>query len=423
MKMIAKKINQLFSSKFISNVGWLSGAELVNRIFRLGTTVTLARLFSPQDYGLMAVVYTTFEFASVFTLKYGIGAKIIQADEQDIKTICDTAYWLNWMLCGTIFILQCVAAFPIARFYGNNQLILPICTIALVYLMFPFFMVQASMIQRENRLKITALSNVIQSIISNIVTIILALLGMGVWAVVWPLVLSTPVWIVINWINHPWRPPSSFKLDQWQEITHYGGNLFGIELSKKLRANLDYLIAGRFLGIEALGIYYFAFNAGLGISLNIINLSSSALFPYLCEVRGNINLLEERYFSSLKKICLITIPIILLQSGLAPFYVPIIFGQKWVGAIPILVIICLSALMFPLAITTNELLNALGKTHITLYWNLAYTLIFAFSILIGVRWGTLGIAIAVCVCQLLVLPIFSVWVIKAFLLRVNKFSK
>jgi PST family polysaccharide transporter len=79
--------------------------------------------------------------------------------------------------------------------------------------------------------------------------------------------------------------------------------------------------------------------------------------------------------------------------------------------------------MFPLAITTNELLNALGKTHITLYWNLAYTLIFALSILIAVRWGTLGIAIAVCLCQLVVLPVFSVWVIKTFLPRVNKFAK
>src|SRR4028118_918187 len=138
--MLISKFKQLLLNKFIRNAGWLGAAELANRIFRLGTTVTLARMFSPQDYGLMAVVYTVFDFATVFTLKGGIGAKIIQADEKDVKAICDTSYWLNWILCGSIFIILCITAFPIAQFYGNNDLILPLCTIALVYLMFPLFM-------------------------------------------------------------------------------------------------------------------------------------------------------------------------------------------------------------------------------------------------------------------------------------------
>jgi len=81
--MLIKKIKQLLSSQFIRNVGWLGTAELVNRIFRLGTTVTLARMFSSQDYGAMALIYTIFEFANVFTLRGGIGAKIIQANEQE----------------------------------------------------------------------------------------------------------------------------------------------------------------------------------------------------------------------------------------------------------------------------------------------------------------------------------------------------
>jgi PST family polysaccharide transporter len=161
-------------------------------------------------------------------------------------------------------------------------------------------------------------------------------------------------------------------------------------------------------------MYYFAFNAGLGISLNVINLFSSALLPYLCEARGDLSGLKRRYFSSIKKTSLVVVPLILLQSSLAPFYVPIIFGQKWVEAIPILMIICLSALMFPVAIATNELLNSLGKTHITLYWNLIYTILFAGCILISVNWGILGIAIGVLLCQIIVLPVFSIWVMRTY---------
>ena len=82
--MLANKIKTILSGQFIRNVGWLGLAELVNRVFRLGTTVTLARVFSTQDYGLMAVIYTVFDLATVFIFKGGIGAKIIQADEQEL---------------------------------------------------------------------------------------------------------------------------------------------------------------------------------------------------------------------------------------------------------------------------------------------------------------------------------------------------
>lgn len=408
--MLINKLKQLSSGQFIRNVGWLGGAELVNRIFRLGTTVTLARMFSLNDYGMMAVIYSTFEFATVFTLRYGIGAKIVQADEQDIKTICNTSYWLNWILCTALFIIQCIAAFPIAWFYKNNQVILPICTSALVYLMFPLFMVQSAMIQRENRLKITAMCNAAQALLSNIITVSLALLGMGVWAIVWSMVLTTPVWIAITCMNHPWQPPKSFKLERWQEVTSFGKNMLGVELLGKLRGNLDYLLIGRFLGIEALGVYYFAFNAGLGISMNVAMQFVSALFPHLCAARGDFKQFKERYFSSIKTIAIVLVPLILLQSILAPFYVPIIFGTKWVAAVPILIMICLSALPRPFSWAASLLLDAVDKTHISLKLDIVFTIIFAISLLFAVKFGIFWVAAAVLISNLLVLPIYTVWI-------------
>jgi PST family polysaccharide transporter len=409
--MLITKLKQLTSGQFIRNVGWLGGAELTNRVFRLGTTVTLARMFSPEDYGLMAVIYTAFDFANVFTLRGGIGAKIIQSDEKDVKTIADTSYWLNWIMCGSIFIIQCMAAFPIAQFYNNNQLVLPLCVAALTYLMFPLYLINTALIERENRLKITALCNVSQSLVSNTIIIVLALFGVGEWAIVGAIVFTTPVWIIITWKNHSWRPPRTFTLERWKEITSFGSNLLGVELLGRIKGNIDYLIIGKFLGIEALGVYYFAFNAGLGISFNVINTFNSALFPYLCEVRSNPKQLKERFFSSLKKACLIIFPLILLQASLAPFYVPIIFGKKWVSAIPVLVLICLSALPLPIGNALYILLNTVGKTHINLFWSLIYTTLFGVVVLATVKWGIFWVAVSVLVCQGLT-PIYYIGVIR-----------
>ncbi|WP_445632224.1 lipopolysaccharide biosynthesis protein [Nostoc sp. DSM 114167] len=420
--MLIKKLRQKVSSQYVRNVGWMGGAELANRVFRLGTTITLSHLLNPYDYGLIAIVLTTNEFATVFTLRAGIGSKIIQASEKDLKIICQTSYCLNWILCGVMFIIQCTAAFPIAWFYSNNQVILPIWIMALVYLMLPIFAVQSALIQRENRLKIIALCNATQSFLINILTIGLALLGLGMWAVVIPIVITTPVWIVINLMNHPWRPTMFFSFNKWQEVVSYARNILGVELLNKLRANLDYLIIGRFLGVQALGIYYFAFNAGLGISMNVINTMTWSLYPHLCAARGNVKQLRERYFSSLKTFALIVFPLVLLQSSLAPFYVPIIFGQKWITAIPVLIVICLSAIPRPFADGASMLLNSVDKSHINLYWNLIFTVIFTISLLVAVKWGIFWVAVAVFMAHILALPLYSIWASKYVLSRTQSLS-
>ncbi|KYC39247.1 polysaccharide biosynthesis protein [Scytonema hofmannii PCC 7110] len=404
-----KIINQKLSNQFLRNIGWLGGAELVNRIFRLGTTVILARNLSSQDYGLAAVVITLNEFASVLTLRSGIGGKIVQAREEDLKVFCDTAYWLNWILCIFLFIIQCILAFPIAWFYKDSRLIAPICVAALVYLMLPHFSVHNALIDRENRFKITALSTSIQAMLSNVLSMVLAIMGMGMWAFVLPFVLTTPVWIVVTHLNQPWRPTKSFTLHRWQEIISFGKDVLGYELLDKMRANLDYILIGRFLGVEALGLYFFAFNAGLGISLNVINVMVWPLYPHLCAVRNNMEELKEKYFHSLKILAFIIVPLVLLQSTLAPFYVPIIFGKKWEVAIPIVVLICLSALPRPFATAAALLLQSLDRAWINLRYSAIFTIVFTIALIIAMKWGTLGVAIAVLISHALALPVFSIW--------------
>ena len=410
--MLINKFKQKLSNQFIRNLGWLGGAELINRVFRLGTTVILARLLSPQDYGLAAIVLTTNEFANVFTLQAGIGGKIIQANEKDVKVLCDTAYWLNWIMCISLFIIQCIAAFPIAWICKDNRVILPICIAAIVYLTVPIYAVQNALIIRESRLKITALSNATQSTLSNILTMAFALQGMGMWAIVLPVVLTSPVWIVITHMNHQWRPKRDFTLEGWREIVSFGKDILASQLLEKLRANLDYLLIGAFLGVEALGIYYFAFNAGLGISLSVISVLVGPLLPHFCAARSNFKQLENKYFNSLKIIALIIIPLVFLQSSLASFYVPIVFGQKWVTVIPVLVLICLSALPRPFASAGGTLLICMDKAKLNLYWSLSFTVFFTISLLFAMRWGTLGVATAVLISHFLVMPTFAVWVTK-----------
>ena len=407
--MLTTKIKNLLSGQLIRNVGWLGIGELINRVFRLATTVTLARVFSQEDYGLMAVIYMTFELVTVFIHRGGVAAKIVQADDHEVKELADTGYWLQWIVCLSLFVLQCAASVAIASFYDNQRLILLLSVAALGYVLLPLCSVHIALIERENRLKVTALCNVVQSFLSNTVIVTLCLLGVGVWSIVWSIIISQFSWIIIAWRSHTWRPPRRFQLKNWQKIINYSKNIIAIELLNKLRLNLDYLIVGRFLGMEQLGLYFFAFNAGSGITMNIVNTFMSALFPYLCAAKETTQKLKQDYFHSLKTLALIIIPVVILQSTLSPLYVPIIFGEKWVGAVPILIIICLSVIPYTFKQASTWLLNAMDRSQVALYVDLIFTVTFGIILLGVANQGIFWVAIAVLLSRSLVSLGFSLW--------------
>ena len=407
--MIAQ-IKKILSGTYVRNVGWMASAEIANRIIRLASTVVLARVFSPQDYGLMAIIYTVSDFFQVFTLRGGVGSKIIQADEQDVKTICNTAYWLSWITCGTLFVVQCFVVLFFPHFFDTQNIALPLFFVALTYLAYPLYIINLTLIERENRFKDVAVCNMAVSFVSSVTTAILALLGIGIWSIVWSLVLASPVWIFCTWKYQTWRPPLRFSLEKWQEVLSFGSSLLISNLLNRVRANVDYLIVGKYLGVEALGIYYFAFNAGSGITISILNTFMSPMYPYICLVRNDYQQFKERYFSSLKKVTIILVSLILLQSSLAPLYVPIVFGEKWIPAIPVLILICLSVIPRIFAWSAYLLLNAIDKPQIALQISLVFTTIFILSLLIVVKAGIIWVATTVLICNFTLLLGSAIWI-------------
>ena len=116
------------------------------------------------------------------------------------------------------------------------------------------------------------------------------------------------------------------------------------------------------------------------------------------------------YLKSLQDIGKTIVPLILIQSVLDPIYVPIIFGPKWVAAIPMVVLICLSAVPRPFADATSLLLQSSQNTAIDLKWNLIFTMFFSVSVAVAVQFGILWVAIAVLMTHALMIPGFIWWV-------------
>jgi len=389
---------------FLKNLGWLGVSEAFVRVTRLMTAIILARFMDPLLFGLAALVLTINELVRVFN-RNGIGAKIVQCSDDEL--ICNTAYRLNIIFCVCLFFIQCGIAYPLAEFYQSPELVPMLQVLSLTYLLMPFGMVQASLIQREQRLKTAAMIDGGQVGVDNIITSFLAIAGLGAWAIVLPKFLTSPIWVLGYQRAIYWRPAGPFMtFGLWRDVLEFGRYYLSIEVLKTARLNLDNMIIGRLLGMEALGLYYFARNAGLGFSLTLINAINSALYPNLCEVNDNQNELKKRFTKNLKHIALIAMPLITLQASLAFLYVPIVFGEQWVEAIPILTLLCLSALPRPLAESASALVLATGKISIDFNWNVIMTTLFVVSVYAASHYSLFTVASVVLTVYALTHPLY-----------------
>ena len=395
---------------FLQSASWLGTAELFNRVMRLGTTVIVSRALSLEDYGLSAIVLVVAEVATVLSMRTGIGSKLVQAPKEDLEELCQTAYGLNWAIAIGIFLLQLSIAFPIAHWYHDTRLIAPICVLAFNTLVAPTYLIQGALVYRENQFQVLALCNVSQALFGNLAAIVMAQMGYGLWAFVVPGILATPIWWFIIRRSQSWRFQGKISFARWSEIITFAKNIMGIELLGKIRANVDYLLIGQVLGMEALGIYYFAFNAGLGSSMSLIQSLTQPLYSHLCECQGDPNAIRSLYFSSLRSIGTIMVPFILFQTCLAPWYVPIVFGQKWIVAIPVVMLVCLSALPRAFADSASTLLQSIDRGKVDMYWNLIFTLIFSLALCFSVKSGIMSVAITVLVVNCISIPFFLRWV-------------
>ena len=184
-------------------------------------------------------------------------------------------------------------------------------------------------------------------------TAAMALMGYGVWAAVAPKIVVAILWTIIVLLTVDPRPRAKITRAKLWDVIAYSRRVLGAESLNTFRANADKMIVGKFLGMEANGIFWFAANNGSGIATGLSTAIGQAVLPYLA--RGEIAAadLERRFWNSVRAMSFVIMPIILLQVILAPWYVPLIFGEKWLPAVPALMLMCLGALSRPIVVATS----------------------------------------------------------------------
>lgn len=400
------------SKSLRGRIGWLVAGEGFARMTRLVTAVALARHLTPFEFGIAAIVVACPELIQVMT-RNGIGIRIIQASDQELDATCQGVYKINWTISAVIALFQMAMAIPIATFFNYPDLAAMLIVLSVTYLIYPFAMVQVYRVQRRQAMKTTSSIYATQVGTDNLLSALLAITGFGIWAIVIPKVIVAPLWVFCYRKADAWRFRAGAASIRFNQVWQFSRDIFIVELLKTARANLDRLLIGTFLGVEALGIYHFAINAGSGMSMALISAYNTAVVPHLCQANKLSTAATEKFKEALKHFSVLIVPIIGLQLMLAPWYVPIVFGPQWVHAIPLIMILCGAAILRGYSEVITQVLRVLNLTGFDLKLNAIFSITYLLAVILSVQLNIMAVATAVLVVHLLIVPLIALFVYRA----------
>ena len=336
LSSLRMRASRMPSHKLTRNVGWLTGAEMVSRVGRILAAVVLARQLDATAFGIAAIAITVFEIIRVFT-ENGIGASVVRAGKDEFDKIANTAHRLMWRVCVGLALLQLLIAAILETLVPGRDAGAMVAVLGVTFLAMPFGLLHAYCLQRDERMKRLASVASAQAATDHVLTAILALCGFGAWAIVLPKVLTVPIWLLGVCYKSPWKRRREAGFAPAGALLRFSLPVLGAELLTAFRDQLDKVIVSVTLGIDALGLYYFAFNAGLGVSTALNRAFSSAVYPNLCAATDKLAAYRKAVFG-------LGLPLSLAycaQAGAALVYVPIVCGSDWKGAAPLVALLCL----------------------------------------------------------------------------------
>jgi PST family polysaccharide transporter len=363
-------------------------SEVAAKASRLLVVVAVARTLDLTQIGIAASAMAAGDILKALT-ENGVGQRIIAASDDALEATCTAAHRIFWVWCFGLFALQALIAGVLFVSGGSALLAGLILLMGLEYLFMPGGLVQVALAMRAGKLRQTAAIGGTQVVGANLLSILLVLIYPSAIALILPRVLSAPIWLIAVRAVHPWSPKTDIAPAPLLPFIDYGWAVLSIEVVKVLRLQGDKIVVGMTMGPQALGLYFMAFNAGLSLSNAFATAFSTVLFPHLSQSADPAAAMRQSVIVGLALIA----PVVILQSVLAPLYVPVLLGQGWEDVAPLVSILCLVAIPTTLWATAAGWLRVQGKPQVELWMTAALALSVLTSTVLLAPFGLIAMAV------------------------------
>jgi O-antigen/teichoic acid export membrane protein len=380
------------TGKMLKGAAWngLQGVSLQLVSFIIG--IILARLLSPTEYGTVGLLVVFIAISQSF-IDGGFSKALIQKqDRTDSDT--STVFLFSVSISIVCYLGLWVLAPIIANFYSNSELIVLLRVLSFSLIFGALSTVQFTLLTTALDFKSIAKINLLSSLISGLIAIVLAYRGFGVWALVFQNLLREFLKLLLLSIFIKWRPTLKFSKDSFRKLFHFGSKILASSLLNTSVNNFAALFIARTLSIKDLGFYTRGTQfADMGFT-TLNSMIDSILLPSLSPLQNDRNLLIQYTKNVIITSSLISAPFFLGLACLAEPIILFLLTEKWILAAPIMQIICIARFISKISGINVNLLYVIGRTDLALKQNAIKIIIRVVLLLVSVRFGIIAIAIA-----------------------------
>ena len=369
---------------------WTGASSIVLFSVRLGTSMVVARLLFPEDFGLMGIASIVIQFAIRLT-SFGLNTAIIQRKELKPEHL-DTTFWINLLLVTSVTVIVFLGADYIASFFNNSRLPSILRVVSTLFIIRGLTSINSALLIREMKFRELSLSRTISESIIFISPIFFALANFGVWSLVWGQMLGELAIMMLLYYHTRWVPRLRFRIWALKDIFSFGFWIFITRYLTYFVKKIDYIIIGKYLGTANLGYYERAFALIDTPRGHIEKTINKVLFSAYSQIQDD----DKRIVDALKKVIrstsVISYGFLIWMFFAAPSLITVLYGPKWVNSIAPLQIMCVSGLVYSTTILFTPVINAKALVAKGALCQFVYLVILSIALWYGLKYGINGVA-------------------------------
>jgi PST family polysaccharide transporter len=384
------------------------GAQGAKFVLKFGITLMLARLLTPAEFGLVAMVSPILAFMATLN-DLGFAQAIVQRREVN-QVQLSSLFWINLLVSLGLAGVLVVGSPLVGALYHEHRTTQFLCAMAALLVLGALGVVPNALLSR--RLKfISQIAIDLAGVACNgAVVICAALLGMSSWSIIIGQCVSSLLTVGLAFALAGWRPSRPQRLDGVGDMVRFGAHLTGANLATYVSMTADNMIVGAFVGKVALGLYDRSYNLVVPPINQLMAPVIRVALPLLVRANERPDLYRRTYITLLRTALILTTPVMISCIVLSSPLIVFLLGEKWAAAAPIFAWMCVGGIVSPMFSTTGWIFASCGRTDRQFSTAIATAALSVAAFAVGVHWGVKGVAVCSAISFIVFQTPLMLWV-------------